>query len=303
MQKKSQMWPLVKKSSLFILFAILSNYSYAALEGRWIGVGGVLLSDGETTILIDPVVTKPTLKHWLFNAVLEIDKAKVKSVIDGWNIPAVAAVFSTHQHFDHVSDIGEFALQTKATVYGGESLQRVVKFQAPSVPFQIVKNRETVQIGKFRVVIFNRKHAPLIPAIDYHFLPGKVPENFKGNFYDYHEGEVTSFAFEHPEGNILVDSGSQFYEPLTVYSGKVLAYFMGVSNKKSIDDIVSKHFTIIKPKYAIPIHFDFFFYQSESMEKWHLPGVELEELSQIAKDKFPEMKFVIPELNQVIKFY
>jgi L-ascorbate metabolism protein UlaG (beta-lactamase superfamily) len=294
--------PQEKRSSLFFILFIFSLSTHAALEARWTGVAGVLLNDGATTILIDPVVTKPTLKHWLFNSILEIDEQKVTHSIKKWGNPRVAAIFASHEHFDHVSDIGVFAQKTNATVYGGESLKRIVKFQAPDVPFQLLKNRESIDIGNFRVTIFYRQHAPLIPAIDYHFLPGEVSPDFQGKFYDFNEGEVMSFVIEHPEGNIIVDSGSQFFDPLSVYAGKILAYFMGVSNKKSVDDIVGKHFSIIKPRYAIPIHFDFFFYQSEMMEQWLLPGVELQELEQIAKDRFPEMKFIIPQKNEVIKF-
>jgi len=294
--------PQEKRSSLFFILFIFSLSTHAALEARWTGVAGVLLSDSATTILIDPVVTKPTLKHWLFNAVLEPDKTKIAHKIQQWSSPQVAAIFASHEHFDHVSDIGIFAQKTNAKVYGGLSLERIVKFHAPSVRFQLMKDRESVEVGNFRVTTFYRQHAPLIPAIDYHFLPGEVSAEFKGKFYDFNEGEVMSFVIEHPEGNIIVDSGSQFFDPLSVYAGKILAYFMGVSNKKSIDDVVNKHFSIIKPKYAIPIHFDFFFYQSETMEKWHLPGVELQELEQIAKEKFPNMKFIVPVQDDVIKF-
>jgi len=170
------------------------------------------------------------------------------------------------------------------------------------VKFELVHEQQVINIGKFKATIFYRKHAPIIPAIDYYFLHEKVPADFKGNFYDFEEGEVMSFVFEHPEGNIIVDSGSHFYEPLTKYAGKTLAYFMGISNLKSIDDFVNKQFAVIKPKYAIPVHFDFFIYQSETMSKWNIPGVPMEELSQIAKEKFPEMKFIIPEVNQIIKF-
>ena len=302
LSRKFQTLLRVKRSSFFFSLTLLSLNSYAALEGRWTGVAGVLVTDGETTILVDPVVTKPTLKHRMFNSVLEIDQEKVKEAIKIWNSPSVAAIFASHQHFDHASDIGAFAEQTNATVYGGESLHRIVKFQAPNVPFKFVKHEESLNIGKFKVTVFNRKHAAIIPALDYYFLPGKVPEDFKGNFYDFEEGEVMSFLLEHPEGNIIVDSGSRLYEPLAAYSGKILAYFMGISNNKSLDDVVAKQFGMIKPKYAIPIHFDFFFLKSETMEKWNIPGVKMDELSQIAKDKFPEMKFVIPELHQVIKF-
>lgn len=300
--RKFQISLLVKRNSLVLAVLFLSFNSFAALEGRWTGVAGVLLTDGETTILIDPVVTKPTLKHWMFNSVLEIDHAKVKEAIEIWKTPAVAAIFASHQHFDHSSDIGAFAQHTNATVYGGESLKRIVKFQAPSVPFIFIKDQESLNIGKFKVTVYHRKHAAIIPALDYYFLPGKVPEDFKGNFYDFEEGEVMSFLFEHPEGNIIVDSGSHLYEPLAAYSGKILAYFMGISNNKSLEDVVAKQFGIIQPKYAIPIHFDFFFLKSETMEKWHIPGIKMDELSQIAKEKFPDMKFVVPELNQVIRF-
>ncbi len=280
------------KHLLFIL--LFTNTAWAQLEGRWLGVGGVKITDGKTTLLFDPVITKPTLSHWLNNDELIPDRKRVTERLKLWNVTQAQAVFISHTHFDHASDAGVVAELTGATVYGGPSLQTVVTYQAPKVPFALVANQDTVPVGDFRVTFFKRRHAPIIQWADLYFYEGAVPKDFKGKFWQFWGGETWSYFVEHPQGNTLIDQGSRFVEEFRPIAGKVKNYFMGVANKKSIDAVMKENLGILRPTNVFPIHFDFFFLQSEFMEQWIMPGMELKELTEAAKKHHPEIRFEIP---------
>jgi len=285
---------------LFLFALLLCTSAFAQLEGRWLGVGGVMLTDGKTTLLFDPVITKPGLSHWLLNAELIPDREAVKERLKLWKVSGAQALFISHTHFDHASDVGVVADLTGATVYGGPSLQTLVTYQAPKVPFAMVGNQDTVPVGDFRVTFFKRRHAPIIQWADWHFHEGPIPKDFSGKFWQFWGGETWSYFVEHPQGNTLIDQGSRFVEEFRPIAGKVKNYFMGVANKKSIEAVMKENLGILRPTNVFPIHFDFFFLQSDTMERWVMPGMELPELQEAVKKHHPEIRFEIPVRDAVI---
>ncbi len=284
----------------YLLLLLLSFKSYAALEGRWLGVAGILLTDGQTTLLFDPVVTKPTFKHWFMNAELVSDEARVRERLAQWGVGQAQGLFVSHTHFDHASDVGMVAKLTGAVTHGGPSLQRVLKYQAPAAAFVSVKHKDYAQIGQFRIHFVERRHAPIIQALNFDFLPGPIPANFAGKFWDFHVGETWSFYVEHPDGNTLIDQGSRFIEDFRPWAGKIRTYFMGVANKKSLQSMMDENMGILKPQMVIPVHFDVFFWQSETMEQWVMPRMELDEIAEGIKKQHPTIRYHLPRAGEKI---
>lgn len=290
-----QLQPLILTAVL--LFSPLAS----ALEARWLGIAGLTLSDGVTTLIFDPAFTKPTFIHWALNAPLVPDEPKLREKFQRCGMQGAQAIFVSHTHFDHASDVGVVAKITGATVYGGQSLKRIATFQYPAVKFSSVKDRDVVQVGAFRVTSFKRPHAPIIHWMDWHFLQGEVPENFSGKFYEFFEGDTWGFVVEHAEGMILIDQGSHFQEFYKPYAGKLKAFFMGVANKKSVEKIVEENIGGTKSPLIIPMHFDVFFWDSEELARMEMPGVELLSIQAKAKEKFPEVEFKIPSVCESIR--
>jgi L-ascorbate metabolism protein UlaG (beta-lactamase superfamily) len=278
----------------------LLMHSAFALEARWLGVAGILLKDDETTILIDPVITKPNLSHWLLNRPFSSNQDKVKAKLESWGVSKVDGLFISHCHFDHASDVGFISSHLKAPVYGGESLKKIVHSFDPSSPFVLAQNESEVQIGRFKIKMFSRPHPAIIKSIDWHFLGGKI-EKFSGNFYDYLEGEVWMFIIEHPEGISIFDQSSIFFEESKKYAGRVQNYFLGISNPKDKNTLVEENVKVLSPKRVIGIHHDFFLLESNSMEQWLLPTVDLAHLRSEIDKLDTKIELIIPENNEVIK--
>ena len=268
---------------------------------RWLGVAGVSITDGKTTLLFDPVFTKPSLFHWIFGSEFRSDPKRVSAGLKMAEINKADAVFSSHEHFDHSVDVAQVSAQTGASIYGGVSLRRLTQAD-PSLKthFESITSETPIQIGDFKVIPYQRAHAPILHGIEWKFLPGEVSESFHFEFYGYREGETWGYRIEHPEGKILLDQGSHSFPPNLRYAGKTDVYLVGVANKKSFDDLVENNIRAVGARLVIPLHFDVFFLQSESLESQAMPGTELERISEYFQKNINHSKFLIPNQSEPI---
>ncbi|MBS1958941.1 MAG: MBL fold metallo-hydrolase [Bdellovibrionales bacterium] len=279
---------------LILVYPLSSN----ALTARWLGVAGLSVTDGATTLIFDPVFTKPTLKNWIFGSAFRANPERVGAGLGAAAIDKANAVMVSHTHFDHAVDAALVSRLTGATVYGSESLSRVVQKNDFPVRFEPVKDRQQITVGKFKITFIQREHSAILQGLDWKFLEGPVPADFDFKFYQYHVGETWAYFVEHPDGSILIDQGSHFFEPNAVYAGKADAYFVGVANKTSLEDLVANNINRICAPLVVPLHFDVFFLQGDWIESRRLPGSELEKVSErIGKNESCHPHFFIPTRN------
>jgi L-ascorbate metabolism protein UlaG (beta-lactamase superfamily) len=273
-----------------------------ALEVRWLGVAGLSITDGESTILIDPVFTKPSLKHWFFNSRFSSDPERVRVGLQGAEVRNAKAIFASHCHFDHSVDVARVSEITGGVIYGGMSLKRITSADSSvRSRFSEIRDRESVSVGRFKVIPYRRGHPPIFHLRALKFLPGDVPEGFHFKFYDYHEGEVWGFRVEHPEGNLLVDQSSHFFDGNSEYAGKTDAYFVGIANKESLGSLVEGNILRMRAPLVVPLHFDFFLLQSGFLESLSMPGMELELIQKRLRELSPGTSFLKPFPNRVIE--
>ena len=278
------------------------------LTATWTGVAGVILRDSDTTLVFDAVFTKPNLKHWVLNSTFTSNSELVSQNLKQLGIKKADAVFASHTHFDHAIDICEISKQTGAIMYGGESLKTLVKKQEPisqykDLKFKDLQNKKPLQVGQFKLTFFQRTHAPIIRSINLEFLPDSVSERFESKFYDYHAGETWATLIEHPEGVIIFDQSAVLHDELyqAIPKGKkVIAHFVGTSNKISFDDLVKNNIEKVAAKNVIPIHFDFFFLQNNWLETLVLPATQIYDIQKKLSQNH-QVNFLIPVKNQMIK--
>ncbi|MBU6154393.1 MAG: MBL fold metallo-hydrolase [Bdellovibrionales bacterium] len=286
---------------LGVLCAVTPIASHA-IEVRWLGVAGLSISDGETTLLIDPAFTKPSIKHWIFNSEFRSDPERVKSGLLRAEVRGAQAIFASHCHFDHAVDVARVSEFTGAVIYGGASLRTIAQAD-PSlqVKFSEIKDRQGLRIGKFTLTPYRRDHPPIFHLSAFKFLPGEVPDDFHFRFFEYHEGEVWGFRIEHPEASLLVDQSSHFFDENAGFAGKIDAYFVGVANKVSLNDLVENNIIRIRPPLVVPLHFDFFVLQSDFLERMKMPGMQLDVIQKTLRKAAEDIEFRVPERNRVIE--
>ena len=147
----------------------------APVEVQWLGTAGFALRSGDTTILVDPYVTRASFARCATGA--------IASAYHQWRsyVPRADAIVVGHTHFDHVLDVPAIASAHGAHVYGSRSAARLCLAQG--VPAALVHDVEadtsagrtvTTAIGPFEISFVPSAHSPL--------LLGRVP--FPGELSD-----------------------------------------------------------------------------------------------------------------------
>ncbi|KYF92632.1 hypothetical protein BE17_17370 [Sorangium cellulosum] len=141
---------------------------------RWLGTAGFAVEHAGTVVLIDPYLTRASLRRCVLGRLVP-DAAAIAR-----HAPRADAIIAGHTHFDHALDIPEVALRTGATVYGSRSA--VALCRASGVPAAQVRDVErapgsepvVVEVGPFRLRFLPSAHSRL--------LLGRVP--FPGDISD-----------------------------------------------------------------------------------------------------------------------
>jgi len=270
---------------------LFSTSGHAELRYRWLSIAGMTLSDGETTLVFDPVFTRPGILNWMGIKSLKPTPEEIGPWLEKARLKKADGIFVSHEHFDHSVDAPIVAKLTGATLYAESNLAKIARaYQDPAIQITMFEAAKPIRIGKFEVTPFVRDHAHIRP-FGIHFLPWPIDDDFDFGFYDYHLGQNFYYFIRHPEGNILLDqSGSSKYEPP---AEPIRALFQGIANRESDDAFISGYLTKYQPKTFVPLHYDNFFW-GEPDQVTYLPGIAFERIQKAIRTRFPKTEFVHP---------
>jgi hypothetical protein len=80
----------------------------SGLRLRWLGAAGFEISDDDTSILIDPFVSRPTAFQGLFKLDIDteaVDKYVIEPMMREGSFNKLKAILVSHTHIDHVQDV------------------------------------------------------------------------------------------------------------------------------------------------------------------------------------------------------
>lgn len=141
---------------------------------RWLGTAGFAIEHEGTVVLIDPYLTRASLRDCVFSH-LEPDHTAIVR-----HVPRASAIVVGHTHFDHVLDVPAIARHTGAEVFGSRSAAALCL--ASGVPANKVRDVErnpgsepvTAEVGPFTL--------RFLPSAHSRFMLGRVP--FPGEITD-----------------------------------------------------------------------------------------------------------------------
>ena len=234
----------------------------SAVTATWFGCTTLLFDDGETQILIDGFISRPTLADYLLRRPVDNDIATINYFMNEYEVRRLAAIIPLHSHYDHAMDIGAIANRSSASILGSESSAQIGRGAGvPEDQIVVIGDGTEYQFGQFTVRFLETEHAPVgwrgaVPFEGTIDEPLETPAPISA----WREGGSYAVVITHPSGTTLVQStaGIARLEELNVDVA-----FIGVGMLSGLGRDYTERFwqasvTSTGAETVIPIHFDDF---------------------------------------------
>ncbi len=232
------------------------------VTATWFGVTTILFDDGETQILVDGFVSRPTLFQVLTGRPVSNDVATINYFLNEYRIRRLAAIIPVHSHYDHAMDVGAIGNRTSASILGSESTAQVARGAGvPEDQIVVVDEGTAYTFGQFSVSFFESNHAaiglrgsiPLAGTID-------EPLTTPTPITSWREGGSYSIVISHPSGSTLVQ-GSGGIKEAALDDVEVDVVMLGTAMIEGLGrDYFEQYWqatvTSTGAAMVIPIHFD-----------------------------------------------
>lgn len=154
----------MRSTFLLILIAACGGAIHAppaparrSIELTYLGVAGWMITDGATTILVDPFVSRQPIPGDPAAPIVSDD-----ALIAAHAPPHADLIVVGHAHFDHLLDVPGFAKHTGAQVLGSESAIRYARASGVADDHLIaIEGGEDYDFGAFSVRVIPSLHSAL----------------------------------------------------------------------------------------------------------------------------------------------
>jgi L-ascorbate metabolism protein UlaG (beta-lactamase superfamily) len=241
---------------------VVTAHPESAVTATWLGVTTLLFDDGETQILVDGFISRPTLFESITGKPVSSDAPMINYVMNEFGIRRLAAIIPAHSHYDHAMDIGAVANRSSASILGSESTANIARgYGVPEDQIVVVEAGAPYEFGDFVVTLIPAAHAPIglrgeVP------LAGTVDEPLQlpAPITAWREGGSYSIVISHPQGTTLVQ-GSAGYREGALDAVQTDVVMLGVGLLESLGrDYAERYWqalvTSTGASRVFPVHFD-----------------------------------------------
>lgn len=267
------------------------------LRLRYLGTAGWEVSDGKTTIWVDPVPTRPTINQ-LVSGPLEPDREAQRAM----QLRYADAILVNHAHFDHVLDVPDLALRTDAVVIGTQSVLNLCRSRGVKPDKLILaEGGKEIRVGTFSITPHASAHGPVAEIANP--MPGVISPDAKELwFWEYTQDGTRSFRLEANQTSVYVSAGSPLPPGKEFLSGgrigptgTIMIGLAGPVPQASLEACMAE----VQPKVVLASHMDNFFHPlDEGMAL--LPGVDLSRFAKRVAAIRPEAKTYVLDYGEVM---
>lgn len=234
-----------------------------AIKVTFLGTATLLFDDGETQLMTDGFLSRPSARKILTRTPIQTDTAVVDAILSRAKVERLKALFVAHSHYDHSFDVAYVAQRTGAHLYGSVSTLNVGRGGGlREDQLSLYQPGRGLEFGKFTVTILNSKHSP--PTAVNNDLGQVIEQPLRqpAQAEDYKEGGAFDMLIRHGEHAILVKASGNFIEGAwdglradVVFLG---AGGLGRQTPTFRDAYYDQTIAKVHPRLVIPIHWDNF---------------------------------------------
>ena len=258
---------------------------------RSLGVSGFELTDGTTTVLLDPTPTRPDPTA-LITGPIDADP-----VIGEKLCPRADVILVNHTHFDHALDVGAIAKRTGALVVGSQNtINLALSRGVPPEKTKVVHSGDQLTVGSFTIDVRASRHTDILVSQP---MSGVIsPTAGPMWFWNYALDDTLTYRLS-AAGSTVWFHPTSTYEPGELGGLAAKTLIVGVTGekqtRKKIDGLLAEsHATRI-----LPTHFDNFF-QPYERGLALMPGLNIDEARQLFIDADPKLEWGVLDLGESI---
>lgn len=222
---------------------------------EWLGTAGFRLSAEGTTLLIDPYLSRPSLRQVVARRPLQPSADLVDRHVPG----SVDAILVGHTHFDHALDVPAIARRDGCRAYGSSSLARLMGLHGLAAQTVEVEPYRRYEVGPFVVRFVPSRHSRLLAGL-------KVPSD--GELTCDHLDDLSGRAYRcgdvwgiHIEvsGISLYHQGSADLLDDERLPREVDILLCGIAGRAFARRYLHRILPRLEPRVVVPHHWDNFF--------------------------------------------
>ena len=237
----------------------------------WLGTAGFVIESHETTLLVDPFVSRQGFLRLGTSRLLPDDRAITR------HIPGkVDAILCGHSHYDHIADAPRIAKLANAKLVGSASTCMWGRAEglAESQLVQIPPQGAIVRFGDIEVRYVPSRHGKAV--LGRIPLQGEVksPPKQPGRFWHYRMGGAFGLLIKAP-GVSIYHNGSADLIDAELEGERADVLLACLAGRKGTENYLGRLVGALDPKLVIPTHHDAFFAPLEGGVHL-LPGIDVE---------------------------
>jgi L-ascorbate metabolism protein UlaG (beta-lactamase superfamily) len=263
---------------------------------RWLGTACFVIETDETTVVVDPFVTRPSKRSVVFHPLvpdlLEIGRyfpRKVDAVVCG------------HSHYDHLLDGPALAAATGARFIGSPTsihiarAAGVLEDQLVSVPAP----PQSVRVGDVEIRLVPSLHGRFILR-RFYLADGSLdrPPQLPARASTYKMGGAFGVFIRTP-GLTVYHNGSADLVDAALDGIRADVLLVGLAGRQGTRDYLGRLVRALEPSVILPTHHDLFFSPLDDGLRL-LPFIDLDGFVDESRRLAPKATLVLPNYHEAI---
>ncbi len=220
----------------------------------WLGAAGFVLKYQGTTLLIDPYVTRMSLRAMIGRTPIVSDATQIAA----W-LTAADAILVGHTHFDHALDVPAIAKRFACPAYGSASLRQLMHLHGVAEHAVEVNAHQVYEVGPFRFSFVPSAHSKLYVGLATPSSGELTCEHVEHlTPLRYNCGQVWGIRIE-VAGVVFYHQGSADLLDDEIPGGAVDYFLCGIAGRSFTHRYADRILRKLSPRVVVPTHYDNFF--------------------------------------------